>query len=169
MVTKNRSKKQAKSNLSCKTRQEWYDWYDDVVPGWSKKPYYERIYARDPKTRKWVRLDEWDTHSIGIFEPKSTQLKARKIPPYDSLPDYAKDFVGREYHIYSEKDRQRFNRSIVALPMTLSKKWDYTQEVLRKAPKLRYSRDVIYSETLLDHLMRERERRNRSKHPLLRR
>jgi len=172
MVSKKRSKKLPNNSLDCKTRLEWDNWYDELVyPGFSKKTFY-MVYARDPKTRGWVNPRQWD-YTINSPASKSIALKVCKIPPYDSLSDYEKDFVGKSYHVHSERDRQMFNRSMVVIPTNISKEWRVRQEAIKQQKELSFPdpwyADREYPRIKFEMLRSGEFRRNRSKHPLLRR
>ena len=173
MVSKKRSKKLPYYSSDCKTRQEWDNWYDEYVyPGFSKKIHY-MIYAKDPKTHMWIEPGSFNFRSTDTFGSKRDQLSARKIPPYDTLDDFDKDYVGKHYHIFSERDRQKFNRSMVAIPTSISQEWVVRQAAKKQQKELSFP-DPWYAQREFPRMnfekLRSAEyRRNRSKHPLLRR
>ena len=175
MVTKKTVRNNVKRTSPIEmTRLEFYNWLDGANPGSSKKTYYP-VYARDPKSRKWrpVYGNPWDI-KVAYSAPKRVKLSASYVPPYDELSEWDKEGLRIKNHIYSEKDRQKYNRSMIAVPMTQSKHYNILKEAIKKLPNSPkplgiYRKSGLYADAQLEYLMRERDRSNRRKHPLERR
>lgn len=177
MVTKKNSLKNTDIlNPLGSSRMEYFADLERKNPGITKEITW-RFFARDQKTKKYVPVyDPWNGNFLvpDYYKSKKERYNARLVPPYDSLSENVKDYLNSKYHITSEKDRQRFNRSLLALPDTFSKEWIITERAVKQLPgsgkKLGlFRKSGLIPEIRNEYLLREHHRRNRSKHPLQRR